>query len=100
MRSISAPSCSSCSRSRSPPPASRISSAGPSAASVLPLFAAETIELVRYSDFREDEMSTIDERRSRASAGLDGGHDWGQGFAAPRVVLQPIAAPSILGLFG
>src|SRR4051794_4590985 len=45
-------------------------------------------------------MSTIDERRSRASAGLDGGDDWGHGFAAPRVVLQPIAAPSILGLFG
>src|SRR4051794_26634020 len=45
-------------------------------------------------------MSTIDERRSRASAGLDGGHDWDREFAAPRVVLQPIAAPSILGLFG
>jgi succinate-acetate transporter protein len=45
-------------------------------------------------------MSTIDERRSNASAGLEGGHDWGNGFAPPRVVLQPVAAPSILGLFG
>jgi hypothetical protein len=46
-------------------------------------------------------MSTIHDRRERASAGLtpqDGA--WRDGFARPRVVLQPIAAPSILGLFG
>ena len=48
-------------------------------------------------------MSTIDERRERASAGValvadtDG---WYGDFARPRVFLQPIAAPSILGLFG
>src|SRR5258708_32681176 len=48
-------------------------------------------------------MSTIDERRERASAGValhadpDG---WYGDFARPRVILQPIAAPSILGLFG
>jgi succinate-acetate transporter protein len=48
-------------------------------------------------------MSTIDERRERASAGVAIGHDpgaWYDGFARPRVVLQPIAAPSVLGLFG
>jgi succinate-acetate transporter protein len=46
-------------------------------------------------------MSTIDERRERASAGAhayDG--QWVEDFARPRVVLQPIAAPSVLGLFG
>src|SRR3954463_12314093 len=48
-------------------------------------------------------MSTIDERRERASAGValtpapDG---WYGDFARPRVYLQPIAAPSVLGLFG
>lgn len=48
-------------------------------------------------------MGTIDERRERASAGValtadtDG---WYGDFARPRVYLQPIAAPSILGLFG
>src|SRR5258708_40069204 len=48
-------------------------------------------------------MSTIDERHERASAGValvadtDG---WYGDFARPRVILQPIAAPSILGLFG
>jgi uncharacterized protein len=48
-------------------------------------------------------MSTIDERRERASAGValhtenDG---WYGDFARPRVFLQPIAAPSILGLAG
>jgi uncharacterized protein len=48
-------------------------------------------------------MSSIDERRERASAGValtadtDG---WYGDFARPRVYLQPIAAPSILGLFG
>jgi succinate-acetate transporter protein len=47
-------------------------------------------------------MSSIDERRERASAGValvadtDG---WYGDFARPRVYLQPIAAPSILGLF-
>jgi uncharacterized protein len=43
-------------------------------------------------------MSTTDERYERASAGVE--WDNGNGFARPRVVLQPIAAPSILGLFG
>jgi len=48
-------------------------------------------------------VSTIDERRERASAGValaperDG---WYGDFARPRVFLQPIAAPSILGLAG
>jgi uncharacterized protein len=41
-------------------------------------------------------MSTIEERRAVASAGVDGTAD---GFAT-RIFLQPIAAPSILGLFG
>src|SRR5436853_5058250 len=48
-------------------------------------------------------MSTIDERRERASAGvaLNGDRDaWYGDFARPRVYLQPIAAPSILGLAG
>jgi succinate-acetate transporter protein len=48
-------------------------------------------------------MSTIDERRERASAGvaLNADHDgWYGDFARPRVFLQPIAAPSILGLAG
>ena len=48
-------------------------------------------------------MSTIDERRERASAGVAlhaDGDGWYGDFARPRVFLQPIAAPSILGLFG
>ena len=46
-------------------------------------------------------MSTIDERRERASAGVPIHDDyWTDGFARPRVFLQPIAAPSILGLAG
>jgi succinate-acetate transporter protein len=48
-------------------------------------------------------MSTIDERRERASAGVALNHDpdgWYGDFARPRVYLQPIAAPSVLGLFG
>jgi len=47
-------------------------------------------------------MSTIDERRERASAGvaLNDGDAWRDGFARPRVYLQPIAAPSALGLAG
>src|SRR3954452_9009874 len=48
-------------------------------------------------------MSTIDERRERASAGVALSPDndrWYGDFARPRVVLQPIAAPSVLGLFG
>jgi uncharacterized protein len=47
-------------------------------------------------------MSTIDERRERASTGV-ALHDeeaWRDGFARPRVFLQPIAAPSALGLAG
>jgi succinate-acetate transporter protein len=47
-------------------------------------------------------MSTIDERRERASAGVEYvSHDgWYEDFARPRVVLSPVAAPSVLGLFG
>jgi uncharacterized protein len=48
-------------------------------------------------------MSTIDERRERASAGVALVADtdaWYGDFARPRVYLQPIAAPSVLGLFG
>jgi succinate-acetate transporter protein len=48
-------------------------------------------------------MSTVDERRERASAGVALNHDpdgWYGDFARPRVYLQPIAAPSVLGLFG
>jgi len=49
-------------------------------------------------------MSTMDERRERASAGVALQHErdgaWQDGFARPRVFLQPIAAPSILGLAG
>src|SRR3954468_3452111 len=48
-------------------------------------------------------MSSIDERRERASAGVALAADtdgWYGDFARPRVVLQPVAAPSILGLFG
>jgi succinate-acetate transporter protein len=41
-------------------------------------------------------MSTLEERRAVASAGV---HDSPNGFGT-RVVLQPIAAPSILGLAG
>jgi succinate-acetate transporter protein len=48
-------------------------------------------------------MSTIDERRERASAGVALAADtdgWYGDFARPRVFLQPIAAPSVLGLLG
>jgi succinate-acetate transporter protein len=48
-------------------------------------------------------MSTLDERRERASAGVALAADtdgWYGDFARPRVFLQPIAAPSVLGLFG
>jgi uncharacterized protein len=47
-------------------------------------------------------MSTIDERRERAAAGvaLRDEAEWRDGFARPRVFLQPIAAPSALGLAG
>jgi succinate-acetate transporter protein len=47
-------------------------------------------------------MSTINERRERASAGvaLRDEEEWRDGFARPRVFLQPIAAPSALGLAG
>jgi uncharacterized protein len=44
-------------------------------------------------------MSTLDERHRIASAGVDDAA-WEDGFARPRVMLQPIAAPSILGLAG
>jgi succinate-acetate transporter protein len=47
-------------------------------------------------------VGTIDERHERAAAGVyhGDGEAWLDGFARPRVVLQPVAAPSILGLFG
>lgn len=48
-------------------------------------------------------MSSIDERRERASTGVALNHDpdgWYGDFARPRVHLSPIAAPSVLGLFG
>jgi succinate-acetate transporter protein len=48
-------------------------------------------------------MSTMDERRERAQAGVALNADtdgWYGDFARPRVILQPIAAPSVLGLFG
>src|SRR3954466_6360031 len=48
-------------------------------------------------------MSTIDERHERASTGVALNADtdgWYGDFARPRVFLQPIAAPSVLGLFG
>ena len=44
-------------------------------------------------------MSTLDERRQAAFAGVEEAA-WENGFARPRVFLQPIAAPSILGLAG
>src|SRR5437763_16046732 len=44
-------------------------------------------------------MSTLDERRQMAFAGVEEAA-WEDGFARPRVFLQPIAAPSILGLAG
>jgi uncharacterized protein len=44
-------------------------------------------------------MSTLEERRRTAFAGADEA-EWEDGFARPRVMLQPIAAPSILGLAG
>jgi succinate-acetate transporter protein len=43
-------------------------------------------------------MSTLDARHRTAAAGIDDA--WEDGFARPRVFLQPIAAPSILGLAG
>ncbi len=43
-------------------------------------------------------MSTLDERRQTAFAGVE--EAWEDGFARPRVFLQPIEAPSILGLAG
>jgi succinate-acetate transporter protein len=44
-------------------------------------------------------MSTLHERREIAFADVEEAA-WEDGFARPRVVLQPIAAPSILGLAG
>jgi uncharacterized protein len=44
-------------------------------------------------------MSTLEERRTTALAGTEA-ERWADGFAPPRVFLQPIAAPSILGLAG
>ena len=44
-------------------------------------------------------MSTIDERRANASAGVRDESFETNGYV-PRVVLQPIAAPSVLGLLG
>lgn len=45
-------------------------------------------------------MSTIRERQERAYAGVSFDGDGNGEFARPRVVLSPIAAPSVLGLFG
>ena len=45
-------------------------------------------------------MSTLQERRATAFAGTEDGAWAADGFARPRVFLQPIAAPSILGLAG
>ena len=45
-------------------------------------------------------MSTLEERRSRRLRGCRGDEAWEDGFARPLVFLQPIAAPSILGLAG
>src|SRR5579884_1664436 len=44
-------------------------------------------------------MSTLEDRRTRAMAGTEA-EPWADGFDRPRVFLQPIAAPSILGLAG
>jgi len=44
-------------------------------------------------------MATLEERRATALAGAET-EPWADGFARPRVFLQPIAAPSILGLAG
>jgi uncharacterized protein len=44
-------------------------------------------------------MTTLDERRRIAAAGVEEA-SWEDAFAPPRVFLQPIAAPSILGLAG
>lgn len=47
-------------------------------------------------------MSTLDQRRNNASVGVEPAEEdaWRDGFARPRVFLQPIAAPSALGLAG
>jgi uncharacterized protein len=44
-------------------------------------------------------MTTLEERRATALAATEA-ERWTDGFAPPRVFLQPIAAPSILGLAG
>jgi len=46
-------------------------------------------------------MSTLNSSRGEARAAQEGRDDgaWVEGFARPRVVLQPIAAPSVMGLF-
>jgi succinate-acetate transporter protein len=44
-------------------------------------------------------MATIEERRSTALSGTEE-EAWADGFARPRVFLQPIAPPSVLGLAG
>jgi len=47
-------------------------------------------------------MTTLDQQRERVPGGQieSNGKAWEGDFAPPRVFLQPIAAPSILGLFG
>jgi hypothetical protein len=69
-----------------------------------PFAARENLVCNAYElQWKEYGMSTIDERRERASAGVALAADadgWYGDFARPRVFLQPIAAPSILGLFG
>jgi uncharacterized protein len=44
-------------------------------------------------------MSTLDRSREQMAHSGDNGA-WAEGFARPRVFLQPIAAPSVMGLFG
>jgi hypothetical protein len=54
-----------------------------------------------HHDQEDSDMSTLDQRRERASAGVAADTDgWYGDFARPRVYLTPIAAPSVLGLFG
>src|SRR5205085_3066746 len=46
---------------------------------------------------RRRRMSTVEERRQIATAGV---HDAPADGVATRIFLQPVAAPSVLGLFG
>src|SRR5436309_7365865 len=61
------------------------------------MFVVRNISPIKKGDTKA--MSTLDQRRATAMAGTDS-NGWADGFARPRVFLQPIAAPSILGLAG